>query len=83
MIGAVRSWERLGDDVQLVHPSEYYGDLGSATAPSLLALAAFDLLKNTRAQSHLVYSSSDAGLRGALIVEKRPKAMEISKGEAI
>lgn len=82
-VAMTRNRDRLGDDVQLVHPAEHFGDLGSAAAPSLLALAAFDLLKSAKAQSHMVYSSSDAGLRGALIVEKRPKATEISKGGAI
>ena len=77
-VAMIRSREHLGDDLQLIHPAEHYGDLGSATAPSLLALAAFDLLNNTQAQSHLVYSSSDAGLRGALIMEKRARATEIS-----
>ncbi|WP_341938821.1 hypothetical protein [Marinimicrobium sp. C2-29] len=81
-VAMIRSQKRLGD-AHLVHPAEYYGDLGSATAPSLMALAAFDLLNNPNADAHLVYSSSDTGLRGALILEKRDLARERTEGGAI
>lgn len=80
-VATIRNQAQLGEDVQLVHPAEHYGDLGSASAPTLLALAACDLLKRNRAQSHLVCSSSDTALRGALIVEKRSQDEELRKGE--
>jgi len=80
-VATIRSRKKVGDDHQVVHPAEHFGDLGCATAPSLIALAACDLLNNPKAESHLVYSSSDTGLRGALIVEKRDVATELKEGE--
>ncbi|MGD8175329.1 hypothetical protein [Marinimicrobium sp. ARAG 43.8] len=47
------------------------------------ALTAFNLLINTTAQNCLMYHSSDAGLRGALVVEKCARAKEISQGESL
>lgn len=82
-VAMMRNREKLGDNTRLIHPAEHYGDLGSATAPSLLAMAAADLFNNPKAEAHLVYSSSDTGLRGALILEKRALASEMTTGEAV
>lgn len=79
-VAVTRNGAHLSDEVRIVHPAEYYGDLGSATAPALIALAAYDLLHFTpQASTHLVYSSSDTGLRGALLVEKCSLAEELQK----
>lgn len=69
-VAITRNRGKLSENVTLHHPAEYFGDLGSATAPTLIALAAQDLLDNPSKQTHLVYSSSDSGLRGALLIEK-------------
>ncbi len=69
-VAFARNSKSFRDSVSLEHPAEYYGDIGSATATSLIALAAEDLFKNDEAQAHLVYSSSDAAKRGAIVLNK-------------
>ena len=69
-VAFMRNRNAFQDPVGIEHPADCYGDLGAATSPVLIALAAEDLLSQTKARSHLVYSSSDRGKRGAIIVEK-------------
>lgn len=71
-VAYTRHHEYFHDPVKFEHPADCYGDLGCATAPALIALAAEDLLKNPKAHAHLVYSSSDGPKRGALVLEKIP-----------
>ena len=71
-VAYTRHQEYFHDPVKIEHPADCYGDLGCATAPALIALAAEDLFKNRKAHAHLVYSSSDGPKRGALVVEKIP-----------
>jgi len=66
----IRNRSVFKDPVGIEHPADCYGDLGSATAPVLIALAAEHLFNDTKARAHLVYSSSDKARRGAIIVEK-------------
>lgn len=69
-VAQIRNRRYFQDSVKIEHPADCYGDLGSATATTLVALAAEDLFKNSNAQAHLVYSSSDAAKRGAIVLEK-------------
>ena len=69
-VAYLRNRDAFCDPVGIEHPADCYGDLGAATAPVLIALAAEDLFKNTKARAHLVYSSSDQAKRGAVVVEK-------------
>ena len=69
-VAYLRSKKKFTDNVKTEHPADCYGDLGSASATSLIILAIQDLFKNSKAQSHLVYSSSDGAKRGAVVVEK-------------
>ena len=69
-VAYIRNKGAFLEDVSLIHPADCYGDLGSATATALIALAAEHLHKNKQAQKYLVYSSSDSTTRGAIIVEK-------------
>lgn len=69
-VAYTRNQEYFHDPVTIEHPADCYGDLGAATAPVLIALAAEDLFKNPKAHTHLVYSSSDGPKRGAIVVEK-------------
>ncbi len=69
-VAYIRNKESFAEAVKIEHPADCYGDLGSATAPTLIALAAEDLYKNVKAKAHLVYSSSDTAKRGAIVVEK-------------
>ncbi|MES2675395.1 MAG: hypothetical protein V4660_14230 [Pseudomonadota bacterium] len=69
-VAFLRSRKMFQDPVGLKHPADCYGDLGSATATTLIALAVEHLFKSAKAQAHLVYSSSDTAKRGAVVVEK-------------
>ena len=69
-VAFLRNRKKFKDNVRVQHPSDCYGDLGSATATTLIALAAEHLFKNNNAHANLVYSSSDATKRGAIVVEK-------------
>ena len=77
-VAFLRNRNVFKDPVRIEHPADCYGDLGSATATTLIALAAEHLFKNTNAQAHLVYSSSDTAKRGAIVVEKLNAAAQIS-----
>jgi 3-oxoacyl-[acyl-carrier-protein] synthase I len=69
-VAFLRNRKMFQDPPRFEHPADCYGDLGSATATTLIALAAEHLFKSTKAQAHLVYSSSDTAKRGAVVVEK-------------
>lgn len=70
-VAQIRNNDHWQNDIPVFHPAEYYGDLGCATAPALIALASQELTWNEKHRRYLVYSSSDAGLRGAVILEKQ------------
>jgi 3-oxoacyl-[acyl-carrier-protein] synthase I len=69
-VAFLRNRKIFHDPVRFEHPADCYGDLGSATSTTLIALAAEHLFKSAKAQAHLVYSSSDTATRGAIVVEK-------------
>lgn len=69
-VAFLRNRKAFKDPVSVVHPAESLGDTGSATATSLMILAAENLFKNSQAQAYLVYSSSDTAKRGAIVLKK-------------
>lgn len=69
-VAFTRNRDAFKDPVGIEHPADCYGDLGAATSPVLIALAAEHLFRDAKARSHLVYSSSDRGKRGAIVMEK-------------
>ena len=82
-VAFTRNNKAYRDSIRLEHPAEFYGDIGSATATSLITLAAEDLFKNDEAQAHLVYSSSDAAKRGAIVLEKISLADDAIKKQSL
>lgn len=72
-VAYLRNKEKFHDLVKIEHPADCYGDLGSATAPVLMGLAAESLLKQPGLGTHLVYSSSDGAARAAVRMEKLPR----------
>lgn len=72
-VAAMRNGALLQDAVKTEHPADCYGDLGVATGPVLLGLAAENLWKQPGLATHLVYSSSDGPWRAAVRVEKLPR----------
>lgn len=71
-VAYLRSKAKFKDPVRIEHPADCIGDLGCATATTLISLAAENLWTQKSQQKHLVYSSSDTAKRGAIIVEKIP-----------
>ena len=69
-VAYLRNKQKFSDNFSIEHPADCYGDIGSATASTLITLAAENLHKNKNVKTHLVYSSSDSSIRGAVLVEK-------------
>lgn len=69
-VAMIRNKQHFHDDVAINHPADCYGDLGAATAPVLVGLAAMDLLRSTGPASSMVYCSSDNAARSALCLRK-------------
>jgi len=69
-VARIRNQQSISDTAVVHHPADCYGDLGAATAPVLIALAAEHLLRSPSARAALVYSSSDTATRGAIVIEK-------------
>lgn len=69
-VAYTRSKKYFRDAIAIEHPADSLGDIGAATAPVLIALAAENLWNNRTATSYLIYSSSDSAKRGAVVVEK-------------
>ncbi len=77
-VAYLRNQKAFKDPVRIEHPADCYGDLGSATATTLIALAAEHLFNTGKAQAHLIYSSSDTAKRGAVVLEKLNVAAKVS-----
>lgn len=71
-VAMIRNKQHFHDDVAINHPADCYGDLGAATAPVLVGLAAMDLLRSTGPASSMIYCSSDNAARSALCLQKIP-----------
>jgi len=69
-VATMRNKSAFQDEVKIEHPADIFGDLGAATGPVLIGLAAEHLYSHPNAKAHLVYSSSDTAKRGAIVVEK-------------
>jgi 3-oxoacyl-[acyl-carrier-protein] synthase-1 len=64
----IRNSRFFGDEVQMEHPAECFGDLGAAHGPALTALAAHGIANGYRRAPCLVYASSDYGDRAATLL---------------
>ena len=67
-IAQLRNNHAFDEGVQLHHPAECYGDLGAATAPTLLALTVLGLEKGYYSGPALVWCASDDQQRGAVVI---------------
>lgn len=71
----LRTSDRHGEPLRLRHPADCLGDLGAATSPMLVALAALDLSHpRTEADSALVFAASDTRPYRAACIVRRPEA---------
>ena len=69
-VATIRNSHYLKPDYSVEHPVDCLGDMGAATSPVLIGLAAMDLLMGKQIENTLVYSSSDTAWRGAVRLEK-------------
>ena len=69
-VAYIRNKDSFHESVNIEHPADCYGDLGSATGAVLMGLAADDLFNQPGLATHLVYSSSDGATRAAVRLEK-------------
>ncbi len=65
-VAALRHADRLAAITRFEHPADGYGDLGAASAPVLIGLAAHALSTGADRGPSLVYCSSDMAPRGAI-----------------
>jgi 3-oxoacyl-[acyl-carrier-protein] synthase-1 len=70
----IRNREAFGGDLDMQHPAECYGDLGAATAPTLMALSAIGLAKGYYQSPLLVWCASDREQRGAVIISSNKES---------
>ena len=82
-VAYIRNKASFAEKVTIEHPADIFGDIGSATSPVLIALAADNLYCHPTASSHLVYSSSDSAKRGAVVLEKMPAMAINSQGVSV
>jgi len=71
-VAQLRNSDYFTPECKIHHPADCFGDLGTATAPVLIGLAAQDLFNSTKQLSTLVYCSSDSEMRGAVVLQKVP-----------
>lgn len=70
-VALMRSQAHFQEPISIEHPADCFGDLGTATGPVLIGLAAQHLLtKQQGLATHMVYSASDGAARAAVRVEK-------------
>ncbi len=69
-VAYMRNKSALSDNLGLEHPSEVFGDIGVATSPVLIGLAAEHLRSKASAKLNQVYCSSDGPGRAAIVIEK-------------
>jgi 3-oxoacyl-[acyl-carrier-protein] synthase-1 len=67
-VAFLRNRAAFDPDHGMRHPSDCYGDVGAATGPMLVGLAADGLSRGYRRGSIMVYASSDSAPRAATIV---------------
>lgn len=67
-VALMRNSAIFSEDLQLLHPADCYGDLGSAAGIAMIGMACIKLKNDPSETSYLVYASSDCSARGAAIV---------------
>jgi 3-oxoacyl-[acyl-carrier-protein] synthase-1 len=67
-VARIRHAACFDEETTIQHPSDCFRDAGAAMGPILVGLAALTAQADNRGQPALVYCSSDAGERAALLV---------------
>jgi 3-oxoacyl-[acyl-carrier-protein] synthase-1 len=69
-VACLRNSKNLHEDFAVEHPADCYGDIGVATGPVLISLAADHLQRAPGSNACLIYTSSDTASRSAVVAEK-------------
>ncbi|MDC0717876.1 beta-ketoacyl synthase N-terminal-like domain-containing protein [Nannocystis bainbridge] len=69
-VAAIRSSSAFRDGLHLRHPADCFGDLGAASGPVLLGLAAVELMRGDSPGSSLVWCASEGAPRAAVVVSR-------------
>jgi len=64
-VAAMRNQQQIDPDFTMIHPAEYYGDIGAATVPVLMALAHIGISEGYYQKPALVWASSELEQRAA------------------
>lgn len=70
-VARIRNQKRIIANAPIKTPAEYYGDIGAATGPVLMGLAAMDLLNSANDRQYMVQCSSDGPYRASIILSKQ------------
>lgn len=73
-VALTRNSKNFSKEMQVQHPAEFFGDLGAATAPVLLALAAQQQTQTQQLTPSLVCCSSDHTARAAVALQTQQEA---------
>jgi 3-oxoacyl-[acyl-carrier-protein] synthase-1 len=68
-VAVIRCREHFADDYQMEHPVECFGDVGAASGPLILGLAALGIAAGYRPSPALLYCSSDYGARAVALLD--------------
>ncbi len=60
----------FAEEIQMNHPAEYFGDIGAAIGPTLIAFAGASLNESVDSSPVLVWSSSERAERAAVIISR-------------
>ncbi len=67
-VAAIRNQHILDSDHNVIHPADCYGDIGAATAPVLMALAAIGIENGHYHKPALVWASSEMQHRASVLM---------------
>jgi 3-oxoacyl-[acyl-carrier-protein] synthase-1 len=68
-IMSIRNRDKLSEQVEIRHPADSYGDLGAASALTMVGLAAIDAQNSWSTAPWLIYGSSDGASKAAVVVD--------------
>lgn len=71
-VAAIRSSAALHPKLRVVHPADCFGDVGAATGPALIGLAATAQQRGYDAGPSLVWCASERAPRAAVVVRREP-----------
>lgn len=78
-VASIRNTQHFSYDFTTYHPAEHFGDIGAASAPVLLGLAAIGLMKGYVKGPSLIWCASETAARSAASMSM---SMNMNNGDA-